>query len=305
MELLNIIASKFNASNVELLNKGWSDDIKYILTINNERFLLRLSNISLYESKKRQYEYLKEIAKLDIYCSKIIDFGTIENYVYMLFTYLEGRPAEEVLKNETNKLSAYNLGVIAGQYLKQIHSIKISDDEPSIYDRFNNKLIKKIKALNDCPLKIKDEKMLLSYIEENKHILKGRTKVLTHGDYHLGNMIINDNKGIGIIDFNKLKEEDPYDDFKPFVWSVRQNKYFESGLINGYFDNKVPKMFFKLLKLYSAEALISHIPWAYTFGEKEIKTGYEIYDLIMEWYDNFKLEVPTWYIIKEDIIKEG
>jgi hypothetical protein len=145
---------------------------------------------------------------------------------------------------------------------------------------------------------------ILSYIEENKHILKGRTKVLTHGDYHLGNMIFNDNKGIGIIDFNKLKEEDPYDDFKPFVWSVRQNKYFESGLINGYFDNNVPSMFFKLLKLYSAEALISHIPWAYTFGKKEIEIGYEIYDLIMKWYDNFKLEIPTWYIIKEELKKE-
>ena len=147
MELLNIIASKFNASNVELLNKGWSDDTKYILTINNERYLLRLSNISLYDSKKRQYKYLKEIAKLDIYCSKIIDFGTIDNYLYMLFTYLEGKPAEEVLKNETNNLSAYSLGVNAGKYLKQIHSIKIIDYEPSIYDRFNNKLIKNLLLL--------------------------------------------------------------------------------------------------------------------------------------------------------------
>ena len=291
---------KFNATNIEKLDKGWSKDVKYIMTIHDDKYLLRLTDINEYEEKKKQYEYLKQIAKLDIYCSKVISFGTIENYVYMLFTYLEGTSAEEILVNDSNyenkNLSGYALGYIAGTYLKKIHSVKIKDNGISIYDRFNEKLKRKIQALKDCPLKIKDEEMLINYINENKEILKDRKKVLTHGDYHLGNMIFNDNKGIGIIDFNKLKEEDPYDDFKPFVWSVRRNNFFQSGLINGYFNNKVPSKFFKLLKLYVAESLISHIPWAYTFGEKEIKTGYEIYDLLMKWYDNFNEEIPTWYV---------
>ena len=93
---------KFNATNIEKLDKGWSKDVKYILTIQNEKYLLRLTDINEYEEKNKQYEYLKEISKLDIYCSKVISFGTIDDYVYMLFTYLEGTSAEEILINESS-----------------------------------------------------------------------------------------------------------------------------------------------------------------------------------------------------------
>ena len=32
-----------------------------------------------------------------------------------------------------------------------------------------------------------------------------------------------------------------------------------------------------------------------TFGDEEIKTAQKVADLQMLWYDNFKLEIPTWY----------
>lgn len=37
-----------------------------------------------------------------------------------------------------------------------------------------------------------------------------------HGDYHLGNMIVN-NGHIGIIDFDKFATSDPMDDFKCII----------------------------------------------------------------------------------------
>ena len=48
---------------IEKLDKGWSKDVKYILTIHDEKYLLRLTDINEYEEKKKQYEYLKQIAK--------------------------------------------------------------------------------------------------------------------------------------------------------------------------------------------------------------------------------------------------
>ena len=77
-----------------------------------------------------------------------------------------------------------------------------------------------------------------------------------------------------------------YDDFKPFVWSVRQNKYFESGLINGYFDNNVPDNFFPLLRYYTCEFIL---------GDLRKNGDSETVEKIVAAYDGFELTVPKWY----------
>ena len=107
-------------------------------------------------------------------------------------------------------------------------------------------------------------------------------------------MIVNCGK-IGIIDFDKCGVADPYDEFKPFCWNVLASDFFETGLINGYFDNVIPQDFFPVLAIYAAESLISHLPWAATFGETEIKVAFDIFHRVFKWYDDFNLIVPTWY----------
>ena len=124
--------------------------------------------------------------------------------------------------------------------------------------------------------------------------MKHRPQVLSHGDYHLGNMLIHNDK-IVVIDFDKMNMADPYDEFKPYNWNVIRSEYFETGLINGYFEDNIPNDFFKILKFYTIEGIISHLPWALTFGEEETKTALNMYQEALKWYDNFKLEIPTWY----------
>ena len=107
-------------------------------------------------------------------------------------------------------------------------------------------------------------------------------------------MVIDEDK-IGIVDFDKLGENDKYDDFKPFCWNVLRSPMFQNGLINGYFNNKVPDDFFYKLSVYAAESLISHLPWAIKFGEEEIKIATDIYYKMLEWYKDFTITIPTWY----------
>ncbi len=73
------------------------------------------------------------------------------------------------------------------------------------------------------------------------------------------------------------------------------SEYFETGLINGYYQNQVPEDFFPILKFYTVESLISHLPWSVTFGEAEVRTAQKVAANQMIWYDHFQLEVPTWY----------
>lgn len=279
---------------IEPLNKGWSKDIKYHIYTKDNEYLLRISDISLYDKKKRQFELLKEVDKLNINTSKPIDFGILnDNKIYMLLTWLEGKPASEYVKTLSDE-DAYMLGIEAGSILKKLHSINIPNDEKAWWDKYKDKIERKINQINSCGLFIPNKDMFIKYVQENMYLVKNRNQRFSHGDYHLGNMIVHNGK-VGIIDFDKNTIADPYDEFKPFCWNAMRSEYFETGLINGYFNNQIPNDFFPILALYAVENLISHLPWAISFGEEEIKIAYEIMDSVMKWYDNLRTVKPSWY----------
>lgn len=286
---------KHHITNITPLNKGWSKDKKYILTASDEsRFLLRISDKKLYDKKKKQFESLKQLENLNIYCSRPLEFGTLTNGdVYTILSYLEGVDGKEAIQSLTNE-NAYLLGIEAGQALKKLHQITLPKQEYSWWEKYQTKMEKRIKTLLNCEYKIPMQNNIIQYYKDHCFLMKNRPLCFTHGDYHLGNMIVHD-KRIGIIDFDRNQIADPYDDFKPFYWNVMESEYFETGLINGYFNNKIPDDFFPILKYYTSESLITHLPWATTFGDEEIRTAQKVADLQMLWYDNFKLEIPTWY----------
>ena len=289
------LCRKYRIISVTPLLKGWSRDKKYILEgSNGERYVLRLSNNDLYEKKKNQFELLKKIERLGLNCSRPIEFGTdADGIVYTLLSYLEGEDGETAVASLSDK-AAYQLGIEAGNCLCKLHSIDIPPQERTWWNRYLEKMPQKIAALNACEYKLPVQDKILDYYETHYVIMKDRPLVLCHGDYHLGNMIVNNGK-IGIIDFDKNGIADPFDDLKPFCWNVMVSEHFETGLINGYFDNSVPDDFWSVLKFYTAESLISHLPWSVQFGQREIKTALEVSENQMKWYGNFELVVPTWY----------
>lgn len=292
---LTLIIKKHNIKGIVPLNKGWSSDKKYILTDYNEnKFILRISDKDVYEKRFNQYQLLKSLESLNLNYPKAVDFGYLDDdNIYLLLTYLEGEPAEEKIY-KFNYMEQYRLGYQTGQMLKNIHSFKTEKNSPSWWEKYQAKSIRKIDAYLSCPIKHENSEFLINYYKDNMYLMKDRPQVLCHGDYHLGNMLINEN-AIVVIDFDKLSIADPYDEFKPYNWNVVRSEYFETGLINGYFDNNIPSDFFKILKFYTIEGIISHLPWAMTFGEEEVKTALKMYQEALKWYDNFNLEIPTWY----------
>ncbi|MBQ6020100.1 MAG: phosphotransferase [Clostridia bacterium] len=289
------LCSKYGIVSAAPLLKGWSGDKKYILENGDgERYVLRLSDHGLCEKKKRQFELLQKIELLGLDCSRPVEFGvTADGAVYTLLSYLEGEDGETAVAALSDR-AVYRLGVEAGNCLRKLHSVDIPPQELTWWDRYLEKMPRKIAALNACEYKLPMQDKILDYYKTHYEIMKNRPLVLCHGDYHLGNMIVN-NGNVGIIDFDKNGIADPYDEFKPFCWNVMVSEYFETGLINGYFENSVPDDFWRILKFYTAESLISHLPWSVKFGQREIKTALEVSDNQMKWYRNFELDVPTWY----------
>lgn len=114
---------------------------------------------------------------------------------------------------------------------------------------------------NECSIELDGAENIIAYIEANRHLLSNRPQTFQHADYHIGNMMIENNK-IVIIDFNRFDFGDPWEEFDRIVWCAQASPSYASGIIDGYFDNEVPLEFWKLLALYISSNILSSISWA-------------------------------------------
>ena len=124
-ELKNIF-NKYEIIKCEPLTKGFSKDKKYIVEDSKGvKYILRISDVSVFEKRKNQFQILKQLNNLNVYCSKPIDFGMIDdNNCYTLLSWIDGIDAREAIKNMSDKES-YLLGIEAGIILKKIHNLDI------------------------------------------------------------------------------------------------------------------------------------------------------------------------------------
>lgn len=297
MEEFEEILSIKDCRVIEHINKGWSEDKKfYVKTIDNKELLLRISDISKYNKKEKEFHIVKSLEDKNLLMSSAIEFGRCNKgkSVYSLLTWIKGEDAGEKLIT-LNKEKQYNLGVIAGEYLKQIHSISAPNDATDWFDRYSTKIDSKILSYKSCGINLKCSEILMKYIKDNIYLLKNRPQCLQHGDYHVGNMIITPLNELGIIDFNRYDYGDPWEEFNRITWCAEISPDFASGYINGYFNNNVPDIFFKLMLLYIATNQLGSISWAKSFGEKEINTLLKQTETLYEWYDGFSNYIPCWY----------
>ena len=277
------------------INKGWSGDKKYcVTTADGAKYLLRVTPFEKSANRESMYLMQKEVEKLGVPMCKPVDFGKCDEGVYTLQTWIDGKDAEEVVPYLADS-EQYALGLEAGRILKIIHSIPAPDDQPDWEERFNKKMDRKIQMYNDCPIKFDGAEHIIDYIEANRHLLKNRPQSYQHGDYHIGNMML-ENGRIVIIDFDRYDFGDPWEEFNRIVWCAQSAPLFASGIVNGYFDDNVPLDFWKLLALYISSNMLSSIPWAIPFGEGEVQTMLRQAKDVLEWYDNMKNSVPKWYI---------
>lgn len=283
---------------VEAVNKGWSKDKKYYIKTNDGReLLLRTSDISEYEKKKREYEAIKKLDHIDALISRPIDFGICHDAqsVYSLLTWIAGEDAAVVIPT-MNKRKQYELGVKAGAILREMHDIPAENSEVSWAEYYNRKIDKYITNYKGCGIHLNAEELIFNFIEHNRYLLEQRAVSFQHGDYHVGNMIVTPSGELGIIDFNRVDDGDPWEEFNRITWDANLSGHFASGRINGYFNHEVPDEFFRLMALYIASNQLSSIPWAIPFGQEEIDIMLKQAENVMKWYDEFRTYVPSWYL---------
>lgn len=291
---------------VDYIDKGWSRDKKYKITAaSGAKYLLRVTpeekagsgsdgSQGIQNAKQvNMFHIQQKVAALGVPMSRPVACGRCKEGFYSIQTWVEGRDAEETIPGLSDARQ-YAYGLEAGRILKIIHSIPAPETQPEWETRFNAKMDRKIKMYRECPVKFDGAEDIIAYIEGNRHLLKGRPQSFQHGDYHVGNMMIENDK-IVIIDFDRYDYGDPWEEFNRITWCAQCSPLFASGMVNAYFDGEVPMEFWRLLALYISSNMLSSIPWAIPYGEQEIQTMLKQAGDVLDWYDHMRNPVPTWY----------
>lgn len=279
----------------EVIRKGWSEDRKYCVTdADGQRYLLRVSDLSLAERKKAEQQAMERLSGLGIPMCDPVAFGTDNEGVWSLQRWIDGADAEERIP-QLPEDEQYHYGLDAGRILTVIHSLPAPEGREDWGLRFNRKIDRKQKQYLSCPLRYEHDQGFLSCIEENRHLLQGRPQCFQHGDYHIGNMMIDGDGVLTVIDFNRWDYGDPFEEFSRIVWCAQCSPLFASGMVDGYFDGQVPMEFWRLLALYMSVNALSSLPWAIPFEEKEIQVMLRNAQQMNEWYDGMTRVVPRWY----------
>ena len=166
--------------------------------------------------------------------------------------------------------------------------------------------------------------------------MKNRPQCFQHGDYHVGNMMLENGEkplteALKIIDFDRYDFGDPWEEFNRIVWSAVASPHFATGQLQGYFGGspsadgfspsadgfspsadgfsppadgfspsadgfEPPLEFFKLLAFYIASNTLSSIYWAVPFGPSDIDTMMKQAQDVLTWFDNMQNPEPTWYL---------
>ncbi len=279
----------------DTINKGWSCDQKYcVTTANGTKYLLRITPKEKAANRADCFRMQQAVAALGVPMCIPLEYGDCEEGVYILQSWIDGRDAEEVIPTLPDT-KQYAYGLESGRILRIIHQIPAPQDQPDWETRFNAKIDRKIEMYAACPIKFDGDTAMLRYLENNRSLLHGRPQCFQHGDYHIGNMMIDVNGALQIIDFDRFDFGDPWEEFNRIVWSAQASPLFASGMVDGYFENGVPPEFWELLLLYICSNTLGTAAWALGFGERETQTMLNQTKDIMDWYDKLQNVVPKWY----------
>ena len=279
----------------EFIPKGWSQDKKYCVTDEEGKYyLLRVMPHSDEDGVKLSHEMMKKVEAQGIPMCRSLEYGVCEEGPYQLQTWIHGEDVEEIIPT-LSEADQYRYGFEAGQIARRIHQISAPEGIEDWESRFNRKVSRKIQMYQACPLRYEGGDAFIEYIENNRHLLKDRPQTYQHGDYHVGNMMIDSQGQLQIIDFNRDDYGDPWEEFNRIVWCAQTSPRFASGMVDGYFDGQVPMRFWQLLAFYISSNALSSLPWAIPFGEKQIQVMMKQGAEILQWYDGMKQVVPSWY----------
>lgn len=287
-----------HSKNIQALSKGYSSDWKYIVTDElDKKYVLRLMDIKLYERKKEEFELLQKLQLSLVKCSKPVELGKIEEFgfCFNIMTYMDGVDAKECLPYLSEQ-QQYELGREAGRELFHIHMLPAPPNVESWYIRSIKKHNRYLEHYKNYNMSFENMERVIHFIEQNKIYLEDRPNQFQHDDFHLGNIILNNKRYEGLIDFNNFDWGDPWHDFMKIPIASRvESVPFSIGQIHGYFNHNVPDEFWRIYSIYAAMLCFSSIVWSIKSSPEQLEKFSERINLLLKDHLFFEELKPSWY----------
>ena len=295
-DIIGAIPLLNSVERVEFLDEGFSPDVKYVLWEDGSpRYVLRIGGIDLAERRRRDFDLMAQHSQRGILCSKPYTFGVDEDnqVCYWVLGYVPGKNAEEALPPLTQQ-HQFDLGLVAGEQLRKLH--EMAYPKPG-FDWPTHRVAKHfryVKAAQELALTFDRQDVVERFIKDALPILNDVPVRFQHDDYHPGNLIIDDGRFSGMIDFHNSDWGDPIEDFYKVPWfTCEVSVPFANGQFAGYFGEDVPDRFWLRYNLYVAMSLTSSLVWGYRTGQ--LSNFSERLPGVLDTHDFIKADPPTWY----------
>ena len=279
------------------IEKGFSTEKKWQVISEKGMFLLRSSQSNMIERKKEEFDLMSRLYRQGVKCNKPVFFfeSTDKTRIYSLFSYLPGHDAETCI-NETTRSQQYKMGVRAGKDLKRINSV--TSDTRTWYKRKWKKHDQYLTKYSEIGYRFDEDKTVQRFIEINYNQTDSGPDLLQHDDFHLGNILVNNNEYGGILDFNRYDWGDPLHEFVKlewFTWPV--SKDFAKGQIKGYFgEHGIGEDDCLKISIYTAMSIFSTVVWTLRFYPETMGNIEQRIKSILQHYRYFKKTIPDWTI---------
>ncbi len=289
------IHERFPGAAVTPVTAGWSADRKYHLATETGPRLLRISPIEAYPRKQQEFAQLQRLNRLTDAFPEACECGIApgNSQCYVVYGWVEGREALGMLP-QLQPDEHRRLGTEAGRLLRMVHSLP-QDQRIDSHDFIRAKMTSKHRMMREYALHFPAYDPMVAFLESNLHRLRGAPTAYRHGDFHLGNMLLDQQGRLKVIDFNRSDFGDPIEDFnRLFTFSRQASPAFARGQIEGYFDD-VPESFFAHALCYVLMDCTFGLLWARQFGQREVDVHFGLVEQIMGDFDNLRATRPKWY----------